>query len=51
MAVILRSTAEEMHFAESRAQLMALASNFEVLADCVEDWCYPVVEDGASDAS
>ena len=40
-AAVLRSMAEQMHFPESRAQLMALASSFDALADRVERWQYP----------
>jgi hypothetical protein len=36
----LRSIAEQMHFPESRAQLMALASSFDALAERVENWRY-----------
>jgi hypothetical protein len=40
-AAILRTIAEQLHFPESRAQLMALASSFDALADRVERWQYP----------
>jgi hypothetical protein len=42
-ATALRSIAEEMHFPESRAQLMVLARAFDALAERVENWQYPAV--------
>ena len=52
MAVILRSIAEEMHIAESRAQLVTLASSFEALAGRVESWQHveKVKDEGAPGA-
>jgi hypothetical protein len=48
ISAAVRSVAEEVHFPEIRAQLTALASRFDVMADRVEDWRYPAAADAAN---